>query len=211
MTIVMAVGPQPWWDVPVMDETLGILKSQIEKIADKGRTVIKRSDLTRAAVLVPIVLRGAEPCLIVTKRTMSVAKHKGQISFPGGAREPEDRDEIQNALREAEEEIGIHPSSVIVAGVLDDYATTTGFAVTPVVGFVDSAAKFTPDPAEVAEIIEVPMSALRDPSRHELVTVEYGNMGYRYHRYTVGDHIIWGATAGIIHYFLSVLDREEPR
>jgi 8-oxo-dGTP pyrophosphatase MutT (NUDIX family) len=192
-----------------MDETFGNLKSRIEKIASKGRTAITRSDLTRAAVLVPIVFRRGEPGLIVTKRTMNVAKHKGQISFPGGMREPEDKDEIENALREAKEEIGIDPSSITVAGVLDDYATTTGFAVTPVVGFVEPNAVLTPDPIEVSEIIEVPLAALREPSSHELVTVEYGNVGYRYHRYSVGDNIIWGATAGIIHHFLSVLDGEE--
>ncbi len=137
---------------------------------------------------------------------MTVATHKGQISFPGGTREPEDKDEIDNALREAQEEIGLDPKYVRVVGLLDDFATTTGFAVTPVVGFVASDAELTAEPVEVEELIEAPIAILRDESKHELVRVEYGDTGYQFHQYKVGEHIIWGATAGIIHRFLTALD-----
>ncbi len=178
----------------------------VEEVAGHERVVLNRPDLTRAAVLVPIVFREVEPHLIVTKRTMTVATHKGQISFPGGTREPEDKDEIDNALREAQEEIGLNPKYVRVVGLLDDFATTTGFAVTPVVGFVASEAELTADPVEVEELIEAPITVLRDESKHELVRVEYGDTGYKFHQYEVGEHVIWGATAGIIHRFLTALD-----
>jgi 8-oxo-dGTP pyrophosphatase MutT (NUDIX family) len=186
-------------------------KNHIEEVTSRSRITIDRSDLTKAAVLVPIVFRAGEPFLIVTKRTMNVATHKGQISFPGGVREPGDKDEIENALRETREEIGISPSSTTVIGLLDDYATTTGFAVTPVVGIVEPDVEFAPDPVEVAEIIEVSIADLQNPKHHELVTVEYEEFGYMYHRYQVGSHIIWGATAGIIHVFLNALDKMESR
>ncbi|MCP4678159.1 MAG: CoA pyrophosphatase [Deltaproteobacteria bacterium] len=179
---------------------------RVEEVAGRERIVLNRPDLTRAAVLLPIVFRGNDPHLILTKRTMTVATHKGQISFPGGVREPEDQDESANALREAHEEIGLDPKAVKVVGLLDDFVTTTGFSVTPVVGFVETEAELTADPVEVAEIIEAPLAILTDPSCHELKRLEYEDRSYEYHQYEVGEHIVWGATAGIIHRFLTSLE-----
>jgi len=171
------------------------------------RVPLDRPDLTRAAVLAPIVYRDDEPHLILTRRTMTVAKHKGQISFPGGVAEPEDPDTIGTALREAEEEIGLDRSLVEVVGLLDDIATKTGFVITPVVGFVDSAATFTADPVEVDELFEVPFAALGDPDNQEVVEIERETDTWLDQRYHVDGRTIWGATGRIIARLLSVLEQ----
>jgi 8-oxo-dGTP pyrophosphatase MutT (NUDIX family) len=193
--------------VQVMNEDakLDEIIKKVRQITRNERISITRPDLTRAAVLVPIVLRNGEPHLIVTKRTMTVATHKGQISFPGGVREPEDRDEVANALRESQEEIGLEEHDVEVLGLLDDFATTTGFSVTPVVGLVATGATYQADKTEVAEIIETPFSVFLDPDAHELVTMEQEGFSYRFHKYKFKEHVIWGATAGIIHRFMTAL------
>lgn len=181
-------------------------KMRVETVLKHDRRKITRTDLTRAAVLVPIILKTGEPHLILTKRTMNVATHKGQISFPGGMRELDDKDEIDTALREAEEEIGLRRDLVTVVGLFDDFVTTSGFMVTPVVGFVAADAPLRPNPMEVAEIIAEPVSMFANPTHHELVTETHDGASRRYHSYRVGKHLIWGATAGIIHRFLSEMD-----
>ena len=189
-----------------MDEKLLQLKERLETLLNKDRQIIERAELIRAAVLIPIVLHAGELHLILTKRTMTVATHKGQISFPGGVREKADKDEIENALREAEEEIGLSPERVTVIGLFDDFVTISGFVVTPVVGFVEADAPLRADPAEVAEIILAPVAAFTDPVRHEIVTEKQADAHRRYHSYRVGGHLVWGATAGIIHRLLSQVD-----
>ncbi len=189
-----------------MDLTEKQFKERVKKAVKPKRIVINRPDLTLAAVLVPIVFRNKAPCLILTKRTMTVATHKGQISFPGGVREPEDRNEIENALRETTEEIGITSDTITVVGMLDDYATITGFAVTPVVGFVATDAVFKIDPVEVAELIEVPIIDMMKSENHEFVTETGEAFCYQYHKYKVGGRLVWGATAGILHGLFTAID-----
>ncbi|MDD5307460.1 MAG: CoA pyrophosphatase [Deltaproteobacteria bacterium] len=176
--------------------------TRLEAVAARGRIMIHRPDLTPSAVLVPVVERDGAPSLILTRRTMKVAAHKGEISFPGGVREPEDRDAVATALRESREEIGLDPGAVRVLGPLDDMATTTGFVITPVLGIVRPDAALAPEPVEVAEVVEAPFADLMDPARHELVTEEFDGASVRYHRYRVAGLDIWGATAWIIHRLL---------
>lgn len=189
-----------------MDEKLLQLKNRLETVLKRDRQVIGRTDLTRAAVLIPIVLHAGEPHIILTKRSMTVATHKGQISFPGGMREKADKDAIENALRETEEEIGLSPERVTVIGLFDDFVTISGFVVTPVVGFVEADALLRADPAEVDEIIVAPVAAFTDPTRHEIVTETQAATSRRYHSYRIGGHLVWGATAGIIHRLLTQVD-----
>jgi 8-oxo-dGTP pyrophosphatase MutT (NUDIX family) len=160
--------------------------------------------LTPAAVLVPIVLRPNDPFVLLTRRTMHVASHKGQVSFPGGQADPRDLDATNTALREAKEEVGLEESFVEVVGLLDDTTTITGFAITPVVGLVDPSAAFSIDQAEVEHLIEAPLFELLSKDRHELRTANHGGKTYTYHCYDVGGHVVWGVTAGILH---SLLER----
>jgi 8-oxo-dGTP pyrophosphatase MutT (NUDIX family) len=190
-----------------MSDAIASFKDLVRRIAVRERATVDRSDLTRAAVLMPIVFREDGPRLILTKRTMNVAKHKGQISFPGGMTEPEDEGPVATALREAQEEIGLDPSLVDVVGAIDDQITVTGFVVTPVIGFVESRAELSPDPVEVEELFEVPIDVLRDPARSDVGTVDFQGQQVETRRYFADDdRMIWGATARIISGFLAALE-----
>ncbi|MBW2278336.1 MAG: CoA pyrophosphatase [Deltaproteobacteria bacterium] len=190
-----------------MNDAIDSFKVKVRKIVEGDRVKVDRDELTPAAVLVPFVFRDGEPRLIFTKRTMNVAKHKGQISFPGGMAEPEDDGPVATALREAQEEIGLDPTLVEVVGTLDDQITVTGFVVTPVIGFVDADAAISPDPVEVEELFEVSVDVLRDPARSDVGTVDYRGVSVETQRYfTDGGRVIWGATARIVARFLAALD-----
>src|SRR5512138_3505874 len=118
-----------------------------------------------AAVLVALLDRPAGPTLLFTRRTERVPSHKGEISFPGGAREPGE-DAVRAALREAEEEVGLPPAGAEPLGTLDDLPSVAGFVVTPVVAAVRAPPPvFLGAEFEVHEPFELPLSALRDPSQ----------------------------------------------
>lgn len=152
---------------------------------------------TPAAVLFPIVLR-AEPTVLLTQRTAHLRDHAGQIAFPGGRVEPDDESHVATALRETEEEIGLHRRHVEVVGVLPNYRTGTGFSVTPVVGFVHPPFSLTLDAFEVAEAFEVPLAFLLDPANHQKHRMHYRGAMREYFAMPYGDYFIWGATAGMI-------------
>ncbi len=154
--------------------------------------------LTEASVLVPLIGRPEGLTVLLTRRTDDLAQHAGQVAFPGGRREPEDRDEVAAALRETLEEIGLPPSHVRVLGRLAAYTTRTGYRVTPVVGLVAPPFPLAADPREVAEIFEVPLEAIVDPANHQRHCREDG--GQRRYFYVIPwrDKYIWGATAGML-------------
>ena len=154
--------------------------------------------LRPAAVLVPLVERGAGLTVLLTRRTDHLTQHAGQIAFPGGAREPEDADDETAALREAAEEIGLSPDRVRLIGRLGPYVTRTGYRITPVVGLVRPPFVLTPDPHEVAEVFEVPLDFLVDPGSLQMHSYELE--GHRRYFYALPwqDRYIWGATAGML-------------
>lgn len=159
----------------------------------------------RAGVLVPLVFAPTGIELLFTKRTDSVETHKGQVSFPGGMVDENDHDIIATALREANEEVGIHSDDVDVVGLLSDLATPTGFIITPVVAFLRPAVALTLNWVEVAEVFHVPLEFFADPrhGRRELRMV-LGKEREVWH-YDTGSHVIWGATAAIVRSLLTVL------
>ncbi|MDY7579832.1 CoA pyrophosphatase [Herbaspirillum sp. RTI4] len=153
-----------------------------------------------AAVLIPIVLRSDGPTLLFTQRTADLRNHGGQVSFPGGRVEADDRSVIDTALRETEEEIGLPRSQIEVIGSLPEYFTGTGYRVTPVAALVQPPLSLTPNPGEVAEIFEVPFAFLMNGMNHERRTIvlesEFGSRTFYtmpYQRF-----FIWGATAGML-------------
>ena len=159
----------------------------------------------RAAVLLPVVAR-AEPAVLFTRRTDTLARHSGQVSFPGGRCDPRDISPVETALRETFEETGIAPSFVTMAGYLDRYLTGTGFNILPVVGVLSEGFALTPDPHEVAEIFEVPLAFLCDPTTRRRESRGFGGMTRSFYAFTYKDHEIWGATAAIIVNFAQRLD-----
>ncbi|MCF4165018.1 CoA pyrophosphatase [Zavarzinia compransoris] len=154
--------------------------------------------LRPAAVLVPLVEREPGLTVLLTRRTEHLKNHAGQVSFPGGRIEPEDRDPVHAALREAEEEIGLDPGLVSIGGYLDSYETSTGFHVTPVVGFLTPGFELKPDPNEVAEIFEVPLDFLMDPINQQRHSRHYMGVERFFYAMPYGEHYIWGATAGML-------------
>jgi len=155
--------------------------------------------LTPAAVLFPIVLRGAAgQTVLLTQRTAHLRDHAGQISFPGGRVEDTDVSPVDTALRETEEEIGLARERIEVLGFLPEYRTGTGFRVTPVVGLVRPPFALELDPFEVAEAFEVPLDFLLDPANHQEHALHYRGAMRHFFAMPYGDYFIWGATAGMI-------------
>jgi 8-oxo-dGTP pyrophosphatase MutT (NUDIX family) len=164
------------------------------------------SGRTEAAVLVPLYESDGELHAVFTKRRDDLRRHPGEISFPGGRRDEDDRDLLATSLREAEEEIGLPVDSVDVLGALQPTPTiATGYAVYPFVGMIDSGREWTPSAREVAAVIELSLSSLLSGyGRRRLVR---RGLPIRTDTYLVGDHLIWGATARIL---ADLFDRIEP-
>jgi 8-oxo-dGTP pyrophosphatase MutT (NUDIX family) len=159
-------------------------------------------------VLLLLYPRAGEEYVVFMRRPETMEHHKGQISLPGGAQDSADRDLVYTALREAHEELGIDPNDVEVIGTLPEvYARVSGFLITPVLGRLKMGAAhtgivFKPNTHEVAEVIEVPLSALNSAS-HRTERRTHEGKTYNVHFYTYGPYEIWGATGRIIHQFLS--------
>jgi 8-oxo-dGTP pyrophosphatase MutT (NUDIX family) len=154
---------------------------------------------THSAVLVPLFCDPSERLhAVFTKRRDDLRRHAGEISFPGGRRDPEDADLQATALREAEEEIGLRPESVEVLARLPDYRTRTGYVVTPVIGLLTPPLALTPDPHEVAEIFEVPLAFLLDERNRQRRTREFQGQTVGYYVFEYQGRVIWGATAGML-------------
>jgi 8-oxo-dGTP pyrophosphatase MutT (NUDIX family) len=162
--------------------------------------------LLPAAVLMPIVAR-AEPTILFTRRTAHLARHAGQVSFPGGRVEDGDLSLVETALRETREETGIDAAFVTVAGFLDAYETGTGFAILPVVGFLAEGFALLPSPAEVEEVFEVPLAFLLDPANRRRDSREWQGRRREFYVFEYGSHYIWGATAAIV---VNFCDRMGP-
>lgn len=151
-----------------------------------------------AAVLIPIVMRDAEPVVILTRRANHLNKHAGQISFPGGRAEDIDLSAVETALRESEEEIGLNPDLVEIAGSLSTYLTVTHYSVTPIVGFIQPGFDLRADAGEVAEIFEVPLNFLMDKKNHKKHSGFHNGIERFWYAMPYEEYYIWGATAGMI-------------
>lgn len=157
----------------------------------------ERASLRPAAVLVPIIEHAHGPHVLLTRRADHLGTHSGQVAFPGGKIDPGETP-AEAALREAEEEVGLHRSYVEVAGYLDAYETGTGFRILPVVGFVTPGFSLTISPGEVAEAFEVPLSFLMNPANHERHSAVWRGRRREYYAMPYNGHYIWGATAGML-------------
>lgn len=186
------------------------LKQQIrELLAGRERRINDAPDLVCAAVLLPLLCKGGEWHVLVTQRTQDVEHHKGQISLPGGACEPQDETLMDTALRETYEEIGIPPDGVEVLGVLDDFPTITSFVVTPFVGVVPHPFSYRLNPLEVAAVVEVPLAFLCDPARLRVEQREYDGRTYPVLFWDFGPYTIWGATARILKDLLDLIPDQD--
>ena len=159
---------------------------------------------TDAAVLVPIYGLAERPGIVLTKRRSDLRRHPGEISFPGGRRDHPGEDLERTALREAEEEIGLDPALVEIVGALPPIGTfVSGYKVHPFVGLIPAGLRFRPSPSEVAAILALDLEVLRAGfAMRRLIS---RGLPIRTPSYTVGEHLVWGATARILSELLGRL------
>lgn len=158
-------------------------------------------DLRQASVLVPLYVDAGELWTVLTKRTDTLPTHRSQIAFPGGGRELRE-DPWDAALREAQEEIGLEPRTVLKLGELDEGETPAGFRVIPCVGAVPFPYQAQPNEAEIAEVFSLPLSAFANPRLVEERTVTVNGDEREIRIYHIGNRQIWGLTARILQNLL---------
>jgi 8-oxo-dGTP pyrophosphatase MutT (NUDIX family) len=165
----------------------------------QGRT------FSEAAVLIPLYMKNGEPTILFTKRSQSVGSHKGQISFPGGARDQSDEDLLHTALRETFEEVGIPPEKVDPLGAMDEMRTVSFFRVAPYVGILKETPQIIVNPAEIEVPIEVPLAHLLRQENCEQTRVTAAPEGWPsiFCSFRYLDYTIWGATARILMQFIN--------
>lgn len=157
-----------------------------------------------SSVLVPLHEKDGEPHVLLTLRPSTMRRHAGQIAFPGGAVDPGE-ESLEAALREAHEEVGLDRRRVALLGRLTEVIVlTTPFRLTPWVASVPYPYPYAAAPGEVEEILHVPFAALLDEAAYGVSRVEAYGMFLDTHTYRAGAHLIWGATARILHELISV-------
>lgn len=132
--------------------------------------------------------------------------HRGQVSLPGGRRDPEDADILDTALREAREEVGLAPERVRILGRLDDTLTITRYHVAPFVGAIEDYVGLAPQSDEIAQVFAFPLEAMRDPTRVRRVPWE--RLGHTEDVLFIEHegHLVWGATARMLHHLLEITE-----
>lgn len=160
----------------------------------------------KAAVIVPLVKRKGEWYLLFTKRTETVDHHRGEFSFPGGIIEEEDKSELDAAIRELEEEMGIKNKDVWVLGALSPEITAVSyFLIYPFVGVINPRSKMKVNPHEIERILEVPLQYLLTTKDVREEVLEQGDLRFKVYFYNYKGDIIWGATGRILRQFLEIL------
>lgn len=191
----------------------GVLATPEQRIASEDGAVPGRNDFElnpgletgaaiehkhSAAVLIPIIEREGTASILFTQRTEHLPTHAGQISFPGGKKDTGDANVVDTALREAREEIGLDPEFVEMVGFLDDYMTSTGYRISPLVAIIREGYSLAPDRGEVADIFDVPLSHLMKGENYQLHAREWRGVKRVFYAIPYGDRFIWGATAGML-------------
>ncbi|MTH99923.1 CoA pyrophosphatase [Roseibium sp. RKSG952] len=154
--------------------------------------------LRPAGVLVPVLLSGETPRLILTKRSSALKHHPGQIAFPGGKQDEGDADVTATALREAQEEIGLPPDLPRILGHLPTHETVTSFTVTPVVAVLENGFDPIPEPGEVEEVFSVPLAHVLNPANYVVESRRWRGQRRYYFAVPYGPYYIWGATARML-------------
>jgi 8-oxo-dGTP pyrophosphatase MutT (NUDIX family) len=196
----MERGKLNWCDAP------GFARHLAGILAAHRKTTLPVGGLTVAAVLVPIYLREGTPHVLLTKRSEFVEHHRGEISFPGGKRDPGDPNLLHCALRETSEEVGIAPEDVHVIGELDDfYTVATRFLVVPFVGMIPYPYRFQASEREIAGLLQVPLDLFFDPSARSEDIWDFQGRPITVVSYRWESHTIWGATARIMKHFVELV------
>jgi 8-oxo-dGTP pyrophosphatase MutT (NUDIX family) len=157
-------------------------------------------------VLVPLFRPdGGEPHAVFTRRGTGLRRHAGEISFPGGRRDPEDAGLKDTALREAEEEIGLPRAEVRLLGELPPTSTfVTNYVIHPFVGLIPAGLAWRVSATEVDAVLELPLRALRQSRTR--TKMERRGISFETDAYILEDHLIWGATARILEHLLEQVE-----
>ena len=192
--------PHPLPDPPGSLEPVILGRPDAARLWQSSAQAVPERDAAVLVLLYPD--RYGEAHVVLTERPTGELRHSGQISFPGGARDPGDDFPIGTALREAAEEVGLdaHAANVEVLGVLGsmDMRRISGFHVVPVVAIASSDPELRPHEREVAAILRVPVDLFLPDATITVVEVERDGWSLRYGGYPYGEHHIWGATARIL-------------
>lgn len=192
------------------------LRPMLDGIRDVDAATLSRhripppADGRRSAVL---ILFGHDPGhgpdVLLTERASTLRSHAGQVSFPGGRTDPDDRDAVATALREAEEETGLAPSGVVPLAILPDlFIPPTGYVVSPVIAhWADPTAVHAVDPSETATVVRVPLRVLADPRSRFQVRHPSGYIGPAF---SVAGLVVWGFTGGLLSTLLHLGGWERP-
>ena len=200
-------------DLPALRERLLTDPAPAEAIAapassDDAMDLVT-APLRPAAVLVPII-DGSEPSVLLTLRAATLRSHAGQVAFPGGRIEPEDASPEAAAWGVAQEESGLDPALVELAGRLPYYVTGTGFHVTPILALLPEGVPLLASPDEVAAIFTLPLSTVMDPAAPEQRTRMFRGRERRFWVWPHEEHYIWGATAAILVHLAARLRTGRP-
>ena len=194
--VAPAAAPLP--ELPTWLQPLAELARSVEAEQLAPRFPHPPADARPAAVLICFADGEHGPELLLTERAPTLRNHAGQISFPGGACDPDDADAVATALREAHEEVGLDPAQVTVFGTLPTlWLPPSNFAVTPVLGYWTAPRRLAPVSVdEVGHVIHHPIRLLVDPDNR--FSVEHPS-GWRGPAFEIGTEVpLWGFTAGII-------------
>ena len=188
------------YDDPIIKRVLSA-RLPVSSLTDQDE--VKREGQRVAAVLMPLVQRKAGWQVILTQRPETMPSHPGQIAFPGGKREFGETT-LNAALRETEEEIGLDRQFITIIGRLPSFNAVSEFRITPFIGLVDPDSPMTPDPHEVADMFEVPLSFLMAPANHIARNVHFDGKDHALidMPYTGDDGVyrnIWGMTAMMMY------------
>jgi 8-oxo-dGTP pyrophosphatase MutT (NUDIX family) len=161
-----------------------------------------------AAVLIPLLQIEDEWHVLFIRRTVGNMDHSGQVAFPGGRRDPEDTSVKMTALREANEEIGLHPQDVQVLGRLPGFLTISNYRVTPIVGMIPWPYCLKPSPDEVAKVFSIPLSWLSNPANrfdeYRTLPEPYSPIPVTYFK-PHQNEVLWGVSAEFTLSLLSAL------
>jgi len=191
--------------VDTSSDQLQSIKAQIKScLSNYKKNKIIDDNTLPAGVIIPLFEKEGAIYVLLTLRTETVATHKGQISFPGGAWEPGDSSILDTALRETQEEVGIKPEDFEIIGELDDVVAVSDHLVTPFVGFFPYPYDFKVSDVEIAELVEIPLDFFLDDSNRRSGMREHRGKRVTIHYYDYNEHTVWGLTAHILKGFLDL-------
>tara|TARA_R110002167_G_scaffold6671_11_gene31411 strand:- start:10314 stop:10940 length:627 start_codon:yes stop_codon:yes gene_type:complete len=154
--------------------------------------------LPEAGVLVALTDDPFSPEVVLTRRAGRLSSHAGEVAFPGGKRDPEDKSVLATALRESYEEVGLHPGEVRVVGALNQVVSKHGFLVTPYLGVISAKIELVPNPDELESLFRVPLRFLLDPQHLQLERLDFEGREAHMPRYDYQGYVIWGLTAYVL-------------